>query len=225
MIASFSRWQRHAFFLDPKEMFSLLETLSPVEMFNVSGVVSPGNEQIDCEQFLSLYEEYFSAVLEKEGIDLSAYRKAFTTAWTRGKEAISFTETKDHRKILRANRPVLQLQMHQFRYDHQLEKFFAMSCGKGNISWGIQISFPMIFQKGPGEPVVQVKKGDTQFDLYTSLVRFLRKETLPTPFLIDGKRKNATFRIGKKVLSDIEGNLPQLEKAGILLSSSETVTK
>lgn len=196
----FSRWQRHAFLLHPDEMGALFEQLSPFSIYQVSSVVDVGQELIAPSFFLSQYASYFSTFLENEQLDLAPYRALFSSAWVREQSSVSLVEVKGERRLVRPLLPVIQLQAHQFYYDPGQGKFFSMPLGKGNRSWGIQASFPYIFQRGAEGKIEEVDKAHPEYALYTTLARFLRKETTPAPFMVGGEKKYAPFRVGKVAL-------------------------
>ncbi len=85
-----------------------------------------------------------------------------------------------------------------------------------SISWGVQFSYPQLFQDPHTRKVVKIADQDAfeNTALFTSLMQWMRSHTLPTPFVVNGVRTNSSIRVGKRALSWV-GSLVQLQQKGI----------
>ena len=123
------------------------------------------------------------------------------------------------RQIIKVKKPVIQMQAHRIGYSSLDGKFRPMVMGKESISWGIQFSYPQIYEDSG--KVVKVNESD-QFPntaRFKKMQRWMRRHTIPTPFLADGKRVNVPMRLGKQCLPWINTH-PQLVEKNIGVSTA-----
>jgi hypothetical protein len=80
------------------------------------------------------------------------------------------------------------------------------------VTWGLQFSFPQLYANSNDNDIVEVYKDENNPNsaLYKALSKWIRSHTTPTPFMIEGKQKNATFRLGKESFAWAKEH-PQLE--------------
>jgi hypothetical protein len=122
-------------------------------------------------------------------------------------------ETQNNRGIVRAYLPTPLLQPHYFSYSPVDGKMRSQVFGSSSITWGLMLSFPQLV----GDPVTQeIKKSSLypNYELFSSLQRWIRHETKPTSFLINGEKFVAPIRLGTKCFSWI-ANHPQLKLQGL----------
>ena len=93
----------------------------------------------------------------------------------------------------------MQLQPARLRYSKESEDFQIGVFGEG-ISWGIQFSYPFLFQDENHE-ICKVDESFPNTHLFLTLQRFIRKKTKATPFLIGEKRINVPVRLGLNCFS------------------------
>ena len=108
------------------------------------------------------------------------------------------------------------MQAHHFFFSPLDGKFHPMVLSNESISWGIQFSYPQLYQDPESRQIIKVSDGSVfpNTPLFSKLMKWMRSHTLPTPFLIEESRVNAPIRIGKSALTWIE-NHPQLKEKGI----------
>ena len=89
---------------------------------------------------------------------------------------------------------------------------------KEAITWGLQFSFPQIYSNSIKNEVVEVYKDKnyTNTQLFKELAVWMRRQTLPTPFMYKNKRINAQFRLGKKCINWINTHA-QLAHTGLTI--------
>lgn len=188
--------------IDSDEMSDLLSTCE--HSIYIVGQLLPKKELIiSKEMFLESYRTYIAALMQ--GIEPE---KLFAPAFSATEDAFK-TITSDQRSLLKAVLPVVQMQPHTI--DSQ---FRSMVYGTDVISWGVQFSYPMLFHNPITEQVEKVDDSFPNTPLFGAFRKWVRHNTVPSPFLVDGKRRNIPIRLGKKCFSWI-ANHPGLKKRGM----------
>lgn len=222
-ILQVSKWLKVQVLLDADEMQKLLEALAPVHFVVVSEPVVAQDAVISCEQFIEKYREYVD--LLKEGIVPQAelLRRYFSSALSKTLDPF-YAMAAGEKFLIKPIKPVIQLQAHHFFYSDLDGKFHPMVLSPESVSWGLQFSYPQLYQDPKTRQVVKVT--DTpEFPnsaLFSKLQKWIRSETLPTPFLVKGVRINPPIRIGKKSLAWIKSH-PQLKQRGIDVFSMDNL--
>ena len=144
------------------------------------------------------------------------FRFYFTTVFTSTLEAIQALDVLENREIISPKLPCLQLQHHRFDYSQMDGKFRSMVLGKDTISWGLQISYPQLFQD-PNTRIVTSALNVKDFEnahLFKTFQEWIRKNTEPVPFIINDTVIRAPIRIGRNCFSWISKH-PELIAKGI----------
>ncbi len=210
-VLSVSKWLKHQVLLDPEEMEDLLHHLPPFFCCLIGQVVNERTAFMSLQDFLEKYTVYINAL--KRGEILPPH---FTSIWTTSLDEVYALKVGVEKFILKPLKPTVQLQSHLFYYSTLDQKFHPMTMSKESISWGIQFSYPQIFED-PKTHLYSKVSNTPQFpntELFLKLGRWLRAFTMPTPFLVEGNKVNVPIRIGKKVFSWIEHH-PQLREKGL----------
>jgi hypothetical protein len=214
-----SKWLQVPILIDAEEIRSLFEALGEFQIFLISCICKPGEETITREQFLERYAEYISALQKGELPDDTHFRHYFSSAFTVSPDLLYALDVGEDQRLIRIAKPVIQLQMHRMDYSTADAKFRSMTFGEDTISWGIQFSYPQLFEDSETHEVHQVGKSadfpNTQ--LFHSLQRWMRQNTVPTPVLIGEHLVNIPMRLGKKCFGWINKH-PQLRKKGLQIS-------
>ena len=105
--------------------------------------------------------------------------------------------------------PIVQIQVHQMSYSPVDGEFRPMVMSRESIFWGLQFSFPQIYQDPKSLELLEVEEG-INLELFQSVRRWIRDNTAPTPMVVGGGRVNLPIRLGKKCFSWIN-NHPQLK--------------
>ncbi len=200
--------------LDEEEMRDLLSALQPLYICVVSEPTSMENAQINTQDFIAQYAQYISAIKEGRLIDEKTLRSAFSSIWTSTLDALYAMAVPSGKYLIKQIKPCIQLQAHHFFYSQLDKEFHPMVLSKESVTWGIQFSYPQLCQDPKTAIIQKVCYGDEfpNTQLFSTLTKWLREHTLPTPFVVDGKRTNSPIRLGKKCLPWISKHPQLVEK-------------
>jgi hypothetical protein len=93
-------------------------------------------------------------------------------------------------------------------------KFHSIAQGKETITWGLQFSYPQVFQDPKSKSFSKVTN-TLEFPntaLFLAQQKWMRQNTLPTPLIVQGKKINLPVRLGKRCFSWIEKHPHLIEK-------------
>ena len=200
-----SKWLQIQALLDSKEMMQLLDELGPIRIFRTGEVIDKGKAEISKQEFVRIYEEHLAP------LQLGEYPASLqlSVAITTTDQMVKIIPISEQQEMVRATHPVIQLQMHRMGYSPLDGKFRPMVLGKDSISWGVQFSYPQLFQDGGDAVKVDESENFPNTTLFRNLQRWIRKNSVPTPFEVDGKKVNVPIRLGKKCFPWINKH-PQL---------------
>lgn len=213
-----SKWLDLQLLIDADEMQSLFSSLGEFKIFRVGSVCGIQEGEISKSAFLGHYARYVECL--KQGLvpEEKEYRPIFSSIFTLVDDHVFQIVVGNEKRILRVDKPVLQLQVNQIAYSTADGKFRGMVYGKESILWGIHFSFPQLFQDAATKEVFSVMN-DPQFPntaLYRQLQLWTRQNTLPTPFQVGEQRINVPMRLGKACFSWINSH-PQLINSGFVV--------
>lgn len=216
-----SKWLKYQALLDVAEMESLLSFLSPFSIYIVSGPVEHKKYAVNASEFLSYYALYINALKTGQLPDETSLRPYFSSIFSNNSEVIYGMKLANEKVLIKPLKPVLQLQLHHFFASEIDGKFYPMVLSDQSTSWGIQFSYPQLYQDPKTQEITKVTSSPEfpNTSLFLKLVKWMRTNTIPTPFMFQGKRTNSPIRIGKQCLSWIE-NHPGLISRGIKIISS-----
>lgn len=206
-----SKWQQLFVLLDADEMTQLLTALAPLHLYMAGMVLPRGAGELSQAQFMDIYRQYVDALAGGKTVNDGVIRSAFSTLWTRSADQLSVAALGEHEQLIRPGNPVIQLRPHRFSYSTHDQKFRSMVLGANSISWGIQFAYPQILQNPVTQEIMTITD-NSQFPntaLFKALQRWVRHNTLPTPFVVDGHRTNVPIRLGKACFAWINRH-PQL---------------
>jgi hypothetical protein len=218
-ILQVSKWLKTQVLLDFEEMQELLCVLHPVDFVVVSELVPREGAVISADCFLRKYADYIHLLKQGEVPLSEDFRKYFSCAMTADFESFYAIAAGGERVLVKPVKPVVQLQAHHFFYSDLTGKFHPMVLSEESVTWGIQFSYPQLFQDLKTRQIAKVmhEPDFSNSALFLKLSRWIRSFTLPAPFEKGGVRVNAPMRIGRKCLAWIK-NHPQLKKKGIAVS-------
>lgn len=233
-----SKWIHVQALLEPREMANLFDLLnhpppsgqstdqylddqSQLFLFQC-GSVSP-RDQINSSSadFLQRYTDYIDVLKSGEIPSLASLQPWFSMVLTASTDALFTIHVGQNQQIMRVARPVIQMQAGTIDYSPVDKKFRSMVFGQDNISWGIQFSYPHIFQD-PVTREIHTVTEDPEYPntkLFHSLQKWMRQHTIPTPFYAEGSLINVPMRLGKSCLPWINRH-PQLLLKGISIKES-----
>jgi hypothetical protein len=203
-----AKWLKIQALVEPEELAVLFNEL--FEIYPLSGAFPFDSFPMKKELFLSAFSSWVERL--KEGIvpsddDLRAFN---ATAWASSPSAIWLHEIPGKKYLAKPCEPFLQCQVHQMGYSSIDGVFRPMILSRDSIFWGLQFSFPQIYQHPKTGEFFDVE----DFTLFQSVRKWSREHTLPTPMFVDGKRINLPIRLGKRCFPWINGH-PQLKAKGI----------
>lgn len=210
-----SKWLDLPVLLDADEMASLFQQLQPFYIFLTSAVVKKGEGFISSEHFLKKYSEYIEEIKNGKIINEDLFRTIFSAIFTTSTECLYSLTLADDKELLRIEKPVVQLQPHRIHFSKEDFKFRSMNFGMDTISWGIQFSYPQLFQDQ--QKNVHKTKDSEEFPntkLFQGIQQWVRYHTVPTPFIVNGNRVNVPMRLGKHCFSWINHH-PHLQTLGL----------
>ncbi|NGX39578.1 MAG: hypothetical protein KR126chlam1_00910 [Chlamydiae bacterium] len=183
-----------------EEMANLFEELGSFHLFDVSRPVSLEKGEISREDFLEAYSRYVEGIKNGNLTDETPLRPFFSAAMTIDPDLLYAMELKNGDYLVKARRPVVQLQRHHFIYT---DAFYSGVMGENSITWGIQFSYPQLYLDPQTNEIGKVGKSE-EFPnsvLFDRLAKWVRRETRATPFLTEKGKENQPIRLGKKCFS------------------------
>lgn len=199
----FSKWQKLQVLLDPIEMRSLLQHLSPLCMLNISEVIPFGKISVTLDTFMNTYQKYIDMLRGK----IPKQKIVMTYALSqRIDNFCAIPVTKDH-YICRALQPEIHLQTYEFLLDSK-GKVLPQVFSQETISWGIQFAYPAIFQDAYTMEVFSATRSSfIGWKLFGCLRNWLRIHSAPLTVQIQEKNIYLPVRLGKKAAAWIDEHM------------------
>jgi len=203
-----SKWLKHQVILSVDEMQDLIKSLGHFFILPSYGPVQVDSVLLSHEDFLQQYVPYIESVVNSEDLDENYYRRCFCNYLTKDLSTVYAVPLSGERVITKVSRPVIQMQLHHFFYSHVDHKIHSMVMTKDSIHWGVQFSYPQIFEDPHTHEFFKIDESERfpNTQLFKNLVKWLRKNTIPTPIEISEKKMWAPFRIGKQCFSWINSH-------------------
>lgn len=214
-----SKWLKHPLLIDLQEMQSLLEEIGDCFICHASGVVDKADAFVSKEKLLEVYSSYIEATREGLSVDEREMRRFFCNYFTYDLSCLYAVPVTGDRLLIKVAKPVVQMQFHHFFPSTMDGKFHSMVMTGDSVHWGVQFSFPQIFEDPKTHQFFKVNEQDfSNTLLFKKIVRWLRFSTVPTPFIFEGVRTRVPFRIGKSCFSWIQ-NHSALKAKGIIVDT------
>ena len=203
-----SKWLESQALLDTDEIAALFEDLGPFFLYACGAVCEPGKGEVGKEEFLHHYSTYIDTLKRGEIPEPSTFRPFFSPAMTTTRDTLFAIPVANGKQIVRPAKPVVQMQAHHMSYSTVDKKFHPMVFGTDSISWGIQFSYPQLYQDNITKLVEPVKDTPTfpNTRLFHQLQRWMRQNTIPTPFIAENIPVNVPMRLGKNCLTWINSH-------------------
>lgn len=206
-----SKYLKYHVLCDADELGRLFDQLGNFYIFRLTGLGD--GEPIEKREFLEKYAEWIRELQSGRVPQDSALKELLAAAFTLETEALWKLQVPKNRYIVKLSKPVVQVQAHFFTYSPVDEVFRPMTMGQANIFWGLQFSFPQIYQDPKTMEFLETDESSNS-GLFSSIKHWVRNETRATPFVIDGKKTNVPIRLGKNCFSWIHSH-PQLKEQKI----------
>jgi hypothetical protein len=208
-----SKWLKYQILLDAEELGSLFRALGQFWIFPMTGIVN--GKPTSHDFFIAEYGRWIEGL--KNGIIPSAemFRRLLACVFVDDLEALWLQEVSPGQFLTKIQKPVVQVQAHYFSYSSVDEVFRPMSMGKESIFWGLQFSFPQIYQDPKTMELLDAKEGF----LFRKIQIWAREASRATPFLVGGKKTNVPIRLGRQCFSWINCH-PQLREQQIQVATA-----
>lgn len=204
-----SKWLTVSLLCDAQELDQLLGELGEIYIVSIGGINQEGEESVSKEKFLKDYQNYVEILKAGEQPIRSNLQSAFTKAFSLKLDHFCKIPVSESTNLVRIMKPVIQLQPHFFIYSQTDGKFHTKVFSADSISWGIQFSYPQLFQEAETKDVKSALLEETFPNgiVYKKLQQWMRKNSTVTPFLVEGKKVNVPLRLGKRCFSWINRHL------------------
>lgn len=214
-----SKWLQCQALLSTGEMIALFASLEPFALFIAGSITELGKGILPKQRFLELYADYVDQLRNGQLPQTADYRPYFSAVMSADDEALYKLLISEGRQLIRIAKPVIQLQAHNLDYSPLDGKFRSMVFGSGSITWGLQFSYPQLFQEAASTQVLQTRQLPDYANtlLFQRLQKWMRQHTSPAPFLVHGKVINVPVRLGKECFAWID-NHPQLKQKGLCIA-------
>lgn len=219
-----SKWLSVALLIDFTEMQSLFNALGNFQMFKVGSVVKKDSELDLRQNFLTHYKQYIDSLKKGNLPEEHIYKSLFAAVLTVDADHVYAMHVGEDGQLIRPLKPVVQMQSHSLDYSYADGKFRAMVFGQDSILWGVQFSYPQLFEDPQTHAVHKVDSSDLfpNTVLFRNLQKWVRQGTVPTPFIVEEKIINVPMRLGKQCFDWINYH-PQFSKKKIKVKLPENV--
>jgi hypothetical protein len=211
-----SKWIASQLLLDVDEMAEFLKHLGEFQFYRVDRVVNQEEGVMSTTSFLHAYEQYIQHLKSGEMPPEILFKNYFQSALSVSSTSFYQMPLQNERSIIKLHKPVVMLQHHRMHYSTVDGKFRPMVFTQDGFTWGVQLSYPQLYQHPQTMAVEKIIESDFFINtkLFNLIKKWIRYNTLPTPFTIDGKRSISPVRIGRKCFAWINKH-PQLLELGI----------
>lgn len=200
-----AKWHSLPMMLDPTELKDLLDTLGEVHLIRTLSRVEEGQEEITKAAFVSLYEEYASSLKAGTVPDSKKFKPFFSSVITLDLNALFSVPLDPGHHVVKVRSPIVQMQYHTMKWSEEEGKFRSQLFGLDSLPWGILFSYPQIILQHETKEIIKAdSEGFVNHRLFKEIQKWQRQKTIPTPFLVGGKRINTSQRLGKLCLPWIE---------------------
>ncbi len=203
-----AKWLKTQVLCDAVELKALFAAFSPFSIFPLTGL-SEGLP-ISESAFLDEYDAWMVKLQRGELPSEVSLRAFLAAAFTEDLEALWLQEVPGKRYLTKIAKPLLQVQSAWFSYSALDGEFRPMTLGPRSIFWGLQFSYPQVYQEARTGELKETIRGA----LFEKLRPWVREFTRATPFVVGGRRVNSPIRLGKNCFSWIHHH-PQLKAQGI----------
>ncbi len=212
-----AKWLKFQVLCEERELRELFSTLAPFSLFPLTGLCD--GKPIAEEVFLETYGAWVN--LLRKGIvpPERAVRTFLAAALSPDLEALWLQEVPNKGYLVRVAKPLLQMQSAWFSYSSSDGQFRPMTLGAGAIFWGLQFSYPQVYQEAKTGEIKEIGKNP----FFAKLRPWIRQWTRPVPFVVEGRRMNSSLRLGNHCFSWIHHH-PQLKEQNIQVYASSLST-
>lgn len=219
-----SKWLHIQVLLSGAEMKQLIEQLHQnLEQvyFVASGQVGkPQDLLVSREQFERRYQAYVHCLAGGELPDSPATQSRLSLSLSLTLDNFYCIEVASGGILVKTIKPVVQMQAHFMGFSVIDGKLRPMVRCSESIPWGVQLSYPLIYQDPKSGQVHQALKEEefTSRLIFQEIQKWMRLHSRATPILYKEKRMNVPMRLGHDCFSWIN-NHPMLQYHGLIVAS------
>lgn len=197
-----AQWTPIRALLDIDEMHALCRHLPLFSLYQAGSVLPIGKGTLNLQQFLSAYAAYITALRAGQLPPYKQLRHALCAFWSAETDSIAVHAVSETEQVLSPALPLIQLQPHAFCYSPYDHSFRCMVFGPTSIPWGLQWSYPQVYQDPKAKSIHKVAAEPNKPNtlLFRTLQRWMRHHTQPLQVSLQGKRTCLPIRIGPACL-------------------------
>lgn len=219
-----SKWLHIQVLLSSAEMHRLLEQIEEKLKkiyFVAAGQIGTVQQlMIDRTLFEKRYHAYTDALAQGELPDPKLLNAQFSLALSLSLDNFYAIEVASGGLLAKAIKPVVQMQSHFMGFSVVDMRLRPMVRSNESIPWGVQISYPLIYQDPKTSQVHQALREEsfTSRLIFQEIQKWMRIHTRATPFIYKDKRMNVPMRLGHDCFHWVN-NHPMLQYHGLIVDS------
>ncbi len=203
-----AKWIKIQALIDERELSCLMEMMEPFAIYPLAGALPIETFPMPKETFLGTYKGWIDGL--KKGELPTHFGCLNASMWARSPDSLWLQELPGKRYMARPREPFLQVQVHHMGYSLVDKVFRPMSLSQDGIFWGLQFSFPQIYEH-PRDGIVETMQS-VGSEMFQIVRKWSRDHTIATPMMVDGIRENLPIRIGKNCFSWVNYHTGLLSK-------------
>lgn len=198
-------------------MEALMKELPDFYLYVTAKVVSEKNERLSKESFLTEYRKAFIPL--KAGLQSLELRSLVSLSISNDESSFTRLILPEGRVLMQPTAPIIQLSPTFLSYSSQTKELRFGLYGTETLFFGMTLAYPQLYQENSGE-IVDVDESPrfANTALFYQLWRWLRTHTIPTPFLVEGRRVNMPVRIDRSSLGWLN-TLAGLKERGLAIQT------
>jgi hypothetical protein len=208
-----AKWLKTQALLSGDELEKLLDSLAPFELFPLSGAYPLTELPTSIEKFVVTYRGWIEQLQQGTLPTDESMRPYKALLLTQVPDNVWLQAMPSGRYLVKPCGPFIQVQIHHMTYSSVDKSFRPMTLSADSIFWGLQFSFPQVYQDPKTQEFIEEEMGPNE-DAFRVLRKWVREFTMATPMWVEGKRVNLPIRIGKECMPWINRH-PQLQAKGI----------
>lgn len=219
-----SKWLHIQALLSGDEMHQLIEKvegkLEKIHFVASGQVGQPCDLVVSREKFEKNYQEYVECLSLGNLPDSRKTQSNFSLSLSLTLDNFYCIEVASGGILVKTIKPVVQMQAHFMGFSVVDERCRPMVRCSESIPWGIQISYPLIYQDPKTDQVHQALKEEafTSRLIFQEIQKWMRLHSRATPILYKEKRMNIPMRLGHDCFSWIN-NHSMLQYHGLIVAS------
>lgn len=209
--------------IDDFEMENLCQFFGDISFYNTQGVSDFTHGILKAPEFMEHYRSYINALKENKIIALKKSYPIFSYALSVTPDIFYEVKVDETRRVIKATKPPIQMQPHEFFFSQESETFYSMVFSEKSISYGIQFSYPNLYQNPHTHEVYNVDETFPNTSFFKNFRQWVRNNTVPSSFVVNGKKYNLPYRVGKGCFSWLSKH-PQLLENQIFVKTPSSIS-